>query len=1248
MARLVHHSATAIRSPSRLARILGAIRAIRHAAFHQVIKFRSLRFERPRLTPIFVLLLLALLPRIALSTHVAVCGTYQTCNEIFILKFDATPQYRPEGEPVHVSLHIFEFANWLSTVSTMTFKPFVIGNVGSRVIPGSTVQTFNDGPHMYGSGFNYWFVQNTEWDGVLDWDGLDASMQEVTEPALLTVTVSAGAASVMRAVPVFVTPGKNLGKPLCPVGNPCDPATGNKYQEEIDVIGTAVSPGFTRHYNHMGGTDVGLGVGWTSEYHQQLRPNGDKLTVVRADGRRERLTKSGSSWVADPDSRLKIVSAGAGFTLTLDTGTSETYSALGKLQSVTDRAGNTQTLVYSDGTGGPNGGYIVDANGNATTAVLPANLLIRVIGASGRSLSFRYDANKRVADVTDPAGNSYIYGYDAANNLASVSYPDTTPADRTDNPRRQYLYNETGLTPGDLPHALTGVIDENNARFATWSYDVLGKAASSEHAGGVDKFVFIYSVDPTTGNNTTVVTDARNSSLTYEFQKILDVLKNKRVLQPSGAGSGPAASALTYDANGNIATRTDFNGNQTRYSYDLTRNLETTRTEGLSASGASTPFTRTTQTEWHANFRLPIKLTEAAGKPEQRVTSFSYDPVSGNLLTKTITETATAKTRTWTYSYTSSSDGTLANLIQTEDGPRTDVADLTTYGYYPNGDLKTLTNALGHTTQYSDYDAHGRARLITDPNNLATQLSYTPRGWLKTKTTGTEITTFDYDSVGQLIRVDLSSGQSITYSYDAAHRLTDIQDGLGNRIHYTLDAMSNRIKEETFDAANALVTTHARTFDALNRLWQDIGAVNQTIVYAYDANGNLTGITDALNHKTTHQYDALNRLIKTSDATLKTSQYTYNALDQLLKVTDPRALVTQYSPNAFNQATLEQSPDRANTQYSYDAAGNLKSKTDAKNQTITYAYDALNRLTQMSYPGGVISYSYDQGVNGLGRLSQISDPSGTTSYQYDAHGRITTKTQDSLTLKYSYAPNSGNLASITYPNNRVISYSYTQGRINSIQVDGQPLLNQISYQPFGPVKAWVFGNGRSYSRSFDSDGRLKSYDLNSVVRSLEYDAANRITAYKTPALEQSFAYDDVNRLTSFITNTSTQAYSYDDNGNRSSLTLGTQNYAYSIAPSSNRLSSVAGPSSKTYQYDANGSLINDGQFTFGYDGRGRLTQAGSTGYQLNALGQRTHKQAAFGATRFIYDETGQLLYEVSETAAKNYVYLNDIPVGVLQ
>ena len=35
-----------------------------------------------------------------------------------------------------------------------------------------------------------------------------------------------------------------------------------------------------------------------------------------------------------------------------------------------------------------------------------------------------------------------------------------------------------------FPNLLTGIIDENGVRFATWTYDSLARATSSQHAGG--------------------------------------------------------------------------------------------------------------------------------------------------------------------------------------------------------------------------------------------------------------------------------------------------------------------------------------------------------------------------------------------------------------------------------------------------------------------------------------------------------------------------------------------------------------------------------------------------------------------------------------------------------------------------------------------------------------------------------------------------------------------------------------------
>lgn len=107
-------------------------------------------------------------------------------------------------------------------------------------------------------------------------------------------------------------------------------------------------------------------------------------------------------------------------------------------------------------------------------------------------------------------------------------------------------------------------------------------------------------------------------------------------------------------------------------------------------------------------------------------------------------------------------------------------------------------------TQFSGYDSHGRPSTIKDHNNQPITLSYTARGWLKSRTVGGETTSYDYDGVGQLTKVTFPDGRSIRYSYDSAHRLTDIADSQGNTIHYTLDLMGNRLREDVSDPAGML------------------------------------------------------------------------------------------------------------------------------------------------------------------------------------------------------------------------------------------------------------------------------------------------------------------------------------------------------------------------------------------------------------------------------------------------------------
>ena len=134
---------------------------------------------------------------------------------------------------------------------------------------------------------------------------------------------------------------------------------------------------------------------------------------------------------------------------------------------------------------------------------------------------------------------------------------------------------------------------------------------------------------------------------------------------------------------------------------------------------------------------------------------------------------AQAASRTWTYTYHPN------GLPASVDGPRTDVADTTSYSYDALGRRTQVQNALGHSTTLSNFDVQGRPQTITDANGIATTLTYTPQGWLATSTTAGSTTGYTYDGAGQLLAISLGDGSWLEYTWDDARRLTAVENNLG-------------------------------------------------------------------------------------------------------------------------------------------------------------------------------------------------------------------------------------------------------------------------------------------------------------------------------------------------------------------------------------------------------------------------------------------------------------------------------------
>ena len=437
------------------------------------------------------------------------------------------------------------------------------------------------------------------------------------------------------------------GEGQCPqVGNPISIASGNKFESATDYVGAGLLPlRIRRYYNSFDGR-------WRFSYSRSLEiVHSTKIVAWQDDGRAIEFSYDGSSWQAPSEVRRQLAAVGSGYELTREDDSVEAYDSTGKLTSITNRAGQTLTVDY-------------DENG----------LLDKVTHFTGRQLKYGVDAAGLIASVTDPAGGVYRYTYDAFGMLLTVAYPDDTPMDDSDNAVRSYHYEVASD-----PLLLTGVTDENDNRYGTFSY-ANGRAVSTEHAGGVDRYQVSYGTD-----SKITVTNPLNRDTIYTFEYFNGRGRVTQVDGQPAAICGAMTSSVTYDANGFVASRTDNEGNVATFVHDA-EGRETSRTE---ASG--TPQARTITTTWHPTLDVPTQTVE----PGQTI-DMTYDD-QGRLLTRTVTDTqtqtvpyvTTGNTRSVTYTYNA------FGLVTTIDGPRTDVNDVTTFTYDGNGELLSTTNALG-------------------------------------------------------------------------------------------------------------------------------------------------------------------------------------------------------------------------------------------------------------------------------------------------------------------------------------------------------------------------------------------------------------------------------------------------------------------------------------------------------------------------------------------------------------------------
>jgi RHS repeat-associated protein len=1073
----------------------------------------------------------------------------------------------------------------------------------------------------------------------------------------------------------------------CPANpNPCHPATGDKSRAEADFY-FAGRP-FTRYYHSLKEFHVnGMAPGWTHTYTEQVGVGAwSYYYLLGGDGNFESFV-----WTSAPRLRLqnsadRVIDqlSSGGWHLTEADGETRDFDSQGRLLNIRDASDPSRNvdLVYN------------------------GSILVGAIDNKGRSITFAYNQAGLLASVTLPDGGLVTYGYDSDANLVSATYPDGHS--------KLYSYHESGLADAAFPNFLTGITSEDGQRYASFGYDASGRVISSRLVSG-SSFVANTALTYMDANTVNVTTDGKGL-------RVYSVLAGlyRRVL---GIANSAGSDASTFTSDDRLNTYTDARGAITKFTYQPGYVSSITTASG-------TANERQTTIQRDASNRVVQQIhngIQGAAEVPLSVDLVSYNTL-GQAIAQCFADSSVAGAASYScgsqtnaplgvrqvlYSYCAAIDASqcpIVGLLLSVDGPRTDVSDITHYSYYLTtdesgcgtvggachraGDLYQVADALGHVSTMVAYDKNGRVVRSQDSNNVITDLTYTPRGWLKTRTVGGASTTIDYDAVGNVIKITDADGVFVGYTYDAAHRLTDISDAVGNHIHYTLDAAGNKTKEDTYDSGNTLRRTLSRSYNTLGQLIGVTDGLNHTVFNAnytdsYDANGNLVHTADGLGIQRKQGYDALNRLVSmldnyngTDTATQNTqATFAYDALDNLEGVTDPDGLSTTYDYDGLSNPKALHSPDTGSTGFQVDAAGNRIQQTDAKGTVRTTAYDALNRPITVSYPDSTqnIAYHYDEAnsVTGcassfpVGRLTRIVEAAVTTTYCYDNHGNVTRKVQaqgsqvDTTTYSYTAADR---LSSLTTPSQTLTQYSRdAAGRISGVTVTpnsgaGQTVVSAISYLPFGPISSYTLGNGQTISRSYDANYQLT--DLTSPALNLHFtrDVMGNITALgnvagASPAVE-AYSYDPLYRLTGVTDgDTSVESYTYNKTGDRLSKTkaggLATGSYGYQSG--THWLTSVG---NAARSYDLNGNTIGSASagetLGYGYNDRNRLTlvqrnQQTVATYVYNAMGERVAKLVTSPQAvneRFAYNEASQLVGEYG-TTNRDYIWLGSLPVAVV-
>lgn len=466
-----------------------------------------------------------------------------------------------------------------------------------------------------------------------------------------------------------------------------------------------------------------------TNFQDTLSVNGAvSLTVFDVASRRATATSPmGRSKIVMTDNRGRVIQE----QITGLTPITYSYNAIGQVGGITENNGaRTTTFVYTSGHDlqsitnavGQSVSFEHDLAGRTTTQRLQ----------DGATISYAYDTGENLTGITPPGKAVHLFGYTAANQTASY----TPPSIAVGVPSTQYQY--------DLDGALTRV-DRPDGRQVVLSYDSAGRVSALSIARGQVAYAY-HSVNGTLAG----ITAPGGVGLSFNYDG---------PLLTSVALTGPVAgtASFTYDKNFRVVAETVNGTAGITFVYDG---------DGLLTSAGGLALTRDPKTGLMTRATLGSVSETFGYNGVAELVSHQASASGGAVYNETLVRDAI---------------GRVAQKSETIGGTTTSYA----YGYDAAGRLVTVA-VNGATTATYAYDSNGNRTSVSRPpagllsatfdaqdrlvafGNVA--YTYTNNGELQLRSVGGQLTSYQYDELGNLVGATLPGGNSIEYVVDGMNR----------------------------------------------------------------------------------------------------------------------------------------------------------------------------------------------------------------------------------------------------------------------------------------------------------------------------------------------------------------------------------------------------------------------------------------------------------------------------------------------